>query len=521
MLTEDMIGALFDALQGVKRFIFVGDPAQLPPIGAGRPFVDIIAKLRPADYETTFPRVAPGYAELTVERRQIGSDRPDLRLARWFGAAPPGAGEDDIFMMDSDRPSNIRFVQWEKPEDFQSKLFAVLADELQLSGPTDIRGFNKALGATSNNGYDYFNNSRNGRAGAVIAVEAWQILSPLRGMPFGVGDINRHIHERFRSAFLKLASEPMFRSIPKPFGAERIVYGDKVINLRNHRRDGKKVYPQDGALGYLANGEIGVAVGLWQTGKSPKILKVEFISQQGYTYDFYSSDFREEADVALELAYALTVHKAQGSQFKLVILVLPEAHPIISRELIYTALTRHQDRVIVMHQGQRTTLKDIAAPQRSETARRRTNLLQPCQMQEFPQQKGSIFLQKGLIHRTSKGLAVRSKSELIIAESLTTANIPFEYERPLTLGGTVRYPDFTIDDEISGQIFFWEHLGMLDRKDYSRSWDKKLTWYRSQGVLPAEEGTGPNGTLITTKESQKTGFDLSIVKSTIAKYLHR
>jgi hypothetical protein len=174
-----------------------------------------------------------------------------------------------------------------------------------------------------------------------------------------------------------------------------------------------------------------------------------------------------------------------------------------------------------MHQGQRTTLKDIAAPQRSETARRRTNLLQPCQMQEFPQQKGSIFLQKGLIHRTSKGLAVRSKSELIIAESLTTANIPFEYERPLTLGGTVRYPDFTIDDEISGQIFFWEHLGMLDRKDYSRSWDKKLSWYRSQGVLPAEEGTGPNGTLITTKESQKTGFDLSIVKSTIAKYLHR
>lgn len=42
MLTEDMLGALFDALQGVKRFIFVGDPAQLPPIGAGRPFVDVV-----------------------------------------------------------------------------------------------------------------------------------------------------------------------------------------------------------------------------------------------------------------------------------------------------------------------------------------------------------------------------------------------------------------------------------------------------------------------------------------------
>ena len=339
-------------------------------------------------------------------------------------------------------------------------------------------------------------------------------------MPFGVGDINRQIHERFRVEFLKLASAPTFRSIPKPFGAERIVYGDKVINLRNHRRDGRKVYPQEGALGYLANGEIGVAVGLWQTSKNPKILKAEFSSQQGFLYDFYASDFREEGEAALELAYALTVHKAQGSQFGLVILILPQGHPILSRELIYTALTRHQDRVVLMHQGPRTLLKDFASPERSETARRRTNLLRPCRMLEFPQQKGSVFLQEGLIHRTSKGLAVRSKSELIIAEALTSANITFEYERPLSLGDSVRYPDFTIDDEISGRVIFWEHLGRLERDDYRLTWEKKLSWYRSHGVLPADEGDGPNGTLVTTTESSKQGFDSGAVKSIIANYLH-
>jgi ATP-dependent exoDNAse (exonuclease V) alpha subunit len=85
---------------------------------------------------------------------------------------------------------------------------------------------------------------------------------------------------------------------------------------------------QEGALGYLANGEIGIAVGQWKTRGNPKILKVEFTSQTGFTYDFYASDFREEGDAALELAYALTVHKSQGSQFRLVIVVLPEGHPL-------------------------------------------------------------------------------------------------------------------------------------------------------------------------------------------------
>ncbi|MCR4409129.1 MAG: AAA family ATPase [Candidatus Saccharicenans sp.] len=506
MLTEDMLGAIFDALQGVKRFIFVGDPSQLPPIGAGKPFVDIIAKIRPSDCERRFPRVGPGYAELTIERRQGGQDRPDLRLARWFSLSPPSAGDDDVFFDDAKEHPTIRFIEWKKPEDFQTKLLEVLVQELKLSGIEDIRGFNKAMGATVTEKYDYFNPTRNGKVSAVQAVDAWQILSPLRGMPFGVGDINRQIHERFRAGFLELASRHR-RHIPKPFGAERIVYGDKVINLSNHRRDGKKVYPQEGAIGYLANGEIGIVVGLWKTNGNPKILKVEFSSQPGFTYDFYSNDFEEEGDPVLELAYALTVHKAQGSQFRLVILVLPEGHPIMSRELVYTALTRHQDRIVVMHQGPLTILKELSAPHRSETARRMTNLMQPCKMLEFPQARGSLFLQEGLIHRTRKGLAVRSRAEVIIADALTDANVSFEYEKPLMLGGSTRYPDFTIEDEISGRTYYWEHLGLLHRADYRRSWNEKLKWYRDHGIKPREEGGGVNGTLIITRDNADGGID--------------
>jgi len=519
MLTEDMLGALLDALQGVNRYIFVGDPAQLPPIGAGRPFVDIITNIRPDNYEAIFPRIAHGYAELTIERRQVGSERPDLRLARWFSASQPSAGEDDVFSSTANEHETIRFFEWQKPEDIHEKLIEVLKGELKLANLDDIRGFNKKLGAITVNGYDYYNATRNERSGSVDAIEEWQILCPLRGMTFGVNEINRHVHDRFRADYLRLAGA-RWRSIPKPFGAERIVYGDKVINLSNHRRDGKRVYPQEGALGYLANGEIGIAVGLWQTRKNPKILKVEFSSQKGFTYDFYSSDFREEGDAALELAYALTVHKAQGSQFNLVIIVLPRDHPIMTRELIYTALTRHKNRVVVMYQGPRSLLKDFTSPHRSETARRMTNLMRPCLMLEFPQAKGSVFLQEGLIHRTSTGIAVRSKSELLIYEALCKAGYQPEYEKPLTLGGNTRYPDFTIEDEISGRNIYWEHLGLLEREDYQRSWRNKLAWYKANGILPVEEGGGTRGTLMTTLETSTGGFDFSIVQKIIREHLN-
>lgn len=175
---------------------------------------------------------------------------------------------------------------------------------------------------------------------------------------------------------------------------------------------------------------------------------------------------------------------------------------------------------IEMHQGPRTLLKDFAAPHRSETARRMTNLLQPCRMVEFPQAKGSVFLQEGLIHRTSTGIAVRSKSELLIYEELCRAGWQPEYEKPLVLKGSTRYPDFTIEDEISGRNIYWEHLGMLERADYRLSWEAKLAWYRTNGILPAEEGIGTRGTLVTTTESSTTGFDFSTVQKKIREYLN-
>ena len=124
-------------------------------------------------------------------------------------------------------------------------------------------------------------------------------------------------------------------------------------------------------------------------------------------------------------------------------------------------------------------------------------------------------LQDGLIHRTSKGLAVRSKSELLIAEALGSGGVDFEYEKPLTLGGQTRYPDFTIEDEISGRTVYWEHLGMLNRVGYRDAWEKKLAWYRANGVLPVDEGEDGEAILVHTIDSTESGFDMSQVKKLI------
>jgi ATP-dependent exoDNAse (exonuclease V) alpha subunit len=130
-------------------------------------------------------------------------------------------------------------------------------------------------------------------------------------------------------------------------GPEEIVYGDKVINVVNtdpslpwnrHR----KVFPAKESP-YIANGEIGMAVGFFWKKGLPDLrwkLEVEFSSQPRYKYDFTSRDFSEEGSPVLELAYALTVHKAQGSEFGTVILVLPNPCRLLSCLRLHCLIVR-------------------------------------------------------------------------------------------------------------------------------------------------------------------------------------
>lgn len=103
-----------------------------------------------------------------------------------------------------------------------------------------------------------------------------------------------------------------------------------------------------------------------------------------------------------------------------------------------------------------------------------------------------------LIHRTKRGVAVRSKSEVIIADILGDLEISYEYEAPLYSKSDpddFRLPDFTVSFE--GDIFYWEHLGMLSVPGYREAWERKKQWYQENGrweqLIISEDG--PDGSI--------------------------
>jgi ATP-dependent exoDNAse (exonuclease V) alpha subunit len=370
MLTEEQLAALIDALSGVDRLVLVGDPRQLPPIGSGRPFVDIVRELAPEGIEHRFPRVGRGYVELTIARRQQGKTRADLMLAGWFGGVADPSADEIWDLLEAKPMEEIAFESWTDGEDLQRKLLARIVTELELNDTDDEVGFECSLGGGEFKGAAYFRRSHQADE---RKAEKWQIISPVRGAEHGVSALNRLVQQTFRTKWLAHA-QARYRKIHPPQGPQGIIYGDKVINLKNSSR--RRVYPDRDS--YVANGDVGLVVGNYKTKNQKKlfpVLEVEFTSQPTYDYDFPVWEFSgEDGTPPLELAYALTVHKTQGSEFGITFVVLPNPCWLLSRELLYTALTRQQQRVIILHQGDVRNLRRYSRETHSDIARRLTNL---------------------------------------------------------------------------------------------------------------------------------------------------
>lgn len=491
MLTMDMLQAILEGLDltHITRIILVGDPNQLPPIGVGRPFVDLVCQLENSPELEGKPAPKGAVGRLRIEvRTKAGAPSDALRLASWFTNQPVGGDAERVLSEVGERLefNDLEIAFWKTPDDLRKTFLAQFQKHLGLSGPDDVGGFNAALGYVDGN-ISFADPD---------GIENFQILSPERAHPYGVHELNRWIQATFRAKELRGAREFFKTSI----GDENIVMRDKVIQLSNRKMEGYNWTNRGTEEHYIANGDIG-GVGPGKGG----FLNVAFAGKPNVTFGYRGKDFKEDSS-PLELAYALTIHKAQGSQFGTVFVVLPKSSRLLSRELLYTSLTRSRERLVLLIEGNSAgVLHELSKPERSDAARRNTNLFSAV-VRRAPDTPPYA---EHLIHKTLKGHMVRSKTELIIADKLFKAGIPYDYERPLD--GSVRkgriFPDFSFSDA-SGDLIIWEHFGRMDDPQYLKGHEWKMNWYEQNGFVNGEN-------LFVTEETLASGIDSSQLEKTL------
>lgn len=114
---------------------------------------------------------------------------------------------------------------------------------------------------------------------------------------------------------------------------------------------------------------------------------------------------------------------------------------------------------------------------------------------------------------TQKGEQVRSKTELIIANTLNRMNVPYHYERPLFLQGAgIIHPDFTVLNIRKRKEYYWEHLGMMDRNTYSEKALQRINMYEQNGYYPGDK-------LLLTHETGDCPIKTRQIETMIRKFL--
>jgi exodeoxyribonuclease V alpha subunit len=259
MLDVELAAALFEACADTTHLLLVGDPAQLPSIGAGRVLGDLVdSGLVPVTELTTLYRQAEGGA-----------------IARLATAVRAG----ELPTVDSTASKEVVVVGCRGAEEAAHRTVQLVTDSIP-----------RALG---------------------IASGDVQVVTPVHRGPAGTVALNAALKARLN---------------PGDGETGGFDVGDRVVSTANHLEDG------------FANGEVGTVVG-----REQRDLVVAFAGAGPVTVPA-----RHLGDLAH--GWAVTVHRAQGSEFTAVVAVLPaEAGGLLSRPLVYTAFTRAQRHLSVVH----------------------------------------------------------------------------------------------------------------------------------------------------------------------------
>ena len=164
-----------------------------------------------------------------------------------------------------------------------------------------------------------------------------QVLSPMHKGVLGISNLNLELQQLLNPAGKKII-----------FGSRNFRVGDKVMQIRNNYT--KEIY----------NGDIGIVVGVDEE-ESKLVVEID-----GKEIRYTPADIDE-----LVLAYAISIHKSQGSEYKAVLIPINTEHFImLQRNLLYTGITRGKKLVVVIGSEKAVRL----AINNNRISRRYTNL---------------------------------------------------------------------------------------------------------------------------------------------------
>jgi hypothetical protein len=515
MLNLELLATLFRAISwsAVQRVIIVGDPNQLPPIGRGKVFADIIDWLR--------EHYPASVGELTVNLRQMenrvgGKGTGILDLASLYVRPASKKQKDEeealraeeMFQRLQDLPADgsvdkdLRILFWKDTTDLLDQLVAQMVadmeadtgEKLDPNAPHKLWvGAAKSVEGTFRPNYQ-------------------QVISPYLHEEFGTVPVN-----------LRLQQEARAESLSRVGSIAGITLFDKVMQTRNRGSseplrarnvltkaiDACEIF--NGELGYVTPHDSDKTNNQWR-GDSFRLKRfsVQFARKEhlavgyGCELGFYEVNGRrkwisdEPPEENLELAYAISVHKSQGSEFDRVYFILPKQKiALLSPELFYTGITRATRHCTIFVEQDVSPLLRIYRPEASHLVGINCSLFDFTPAPDgFELLRRTGYLEEFKIHQSLADVMVRSKSEVIIANMLFDREIAFDYEKPLYApDGSFYLPDFTI--LWRGERYFWEHLGLLTLEEYRNKWAVKKAWYEKH--FP--------GRLVTTEESGSLSKD--------------
>jgi exodeoxyribonuclease V alpha subunit len=335
MLDVTLMERLTSAIQPGARLILLGDANQLPSVAAGSVFRDLVSL--PGDESSPLAAVSMLLEENHRMKAESAAGRSILSAAR-------AINDGDTELLNSVDDSNSPIVaRRSSPDELTFSGVEFLATGSRELGPfldrwyTDrVRGETNVMELVAHEYVERdgrFDEADCERLRCLFAhAGKSRILCVTRVFETGAERINARLH----SCAVEAAGAAAERAA--------LVVGEPLIVLRNDYERG------------LFNGDVGIR--LWvRRGDGAQVAMAIFPRGDNFVA------FRFEAlREFVELGYAMTVHKAQGSEFDSIAIVLPEKPvAVLTRELIYTAVSRSRTSVVIVGHENESTLNHAIA----------------------------------------------------------------------------------------------------------------------------------------------------------------